>query len=154
MADRVDVAQMARELIALHLDASWQFAFDRAKRRSGACHFRQGEHDGRITLSGPITDSATFDDMRQVMLHEIAHALVGPRHGHDRYWRSTARAIGYDGRRLSSTDVDERYAPYVGTCPAGHEVYRYRVPNRPMSCARCSTVYDPKFKITFYRRTR
>jgi hypothetical protein len=40
-------------------------------------------------------------DFRQVMLHEIAHALVGPGQRHGQTWRDKALAIG-----CTSTDVE------------------------------------------------
>ena len=37
---------------------------------------------------------ADIDHIRDTILHEIAHALVGPCHGHDAVWRQKAREIG------------------------------------------------------------
>ena len=33
--------------------------------------------------------------VNQIILHEVAHAVAGPKAGHGRAWRDTARAMGY-----------------------------------------------------------
>ena len=96
--------QEARDLARSLMDASglfdWRFRFDHARRRAGAC-----THATRtISLSGPLTDLYDADTVRAVVLHEIAHALVGPAHGHDAAWRRAARAP----RRVSSCGVCSR----------------------------------------------
>ena len=80
--------------------ADWRFRFDHAKRRAGAC-----THSTRtISLSGPLTDLYDEGTIRGVILHEIAHALVGPAHGHDAAWKRAARALGApDSARLPSS---------------------------------------------------
>ena len=70
--------QEARDLARSLMDASglfdWRFRFDHARRRAGVC-----THATRtISLSGPLTDLYDADTVRAVILHEIAHALVGP----------------------------------------------------------------------------
>ena len=48
-------------------------------------------------------------EVRETILHEIAHARVGASHGHDAVWQAEARRIGSTGRRL----VDP-HAPWRG----------------------------------------
>lgn len=134
--------------MSLHLDASWTFAFDNAKRRAGACDFRRK----RITVSRYL--SARYDDEtnRQTLLHEIAHALAGPTAGHGPRWKSVAHSIGYRGGVTHDGETATELAPWVGTCPAGHTVYRHRRSNRTLSCARCAPRYDARFAFTWHRR--
>jgi len=139
----------AEELIAAHLGhGTWTFAFDHAKTRAGQCDF--GRH--RITVSRHITARVSDADVEQVLLHEVAHALAGPRAGHGPTWRRTAAGIGYTGSRLYAGPVASELAPWVGTCPAGHEHFRYRTPTRPLACATCSRRFDPRNLITWERR--
>src|SRR5690606_5988298 len=105
------------------LDA-WTFAFDRARVRAGACHFR----DRRITLSRAITEVQDEAEVRETVLHEVAHALVGPRHGHDAVWRRTARSIGATGERCYAVDQPVVPGRWQGRCAAGHVVHRHRRP--------------------------
>ncbi|QRV02282.1 SprT-like domain-containing protein [Arcanobacterium phocisimile] len=123
---------LAQELMAFHGLTGWSFAFDRAKRRAGAAHFDRKQ----ITLSRALTEASDDDAVRDTILHEIAHVLVGPGHGHDRLWQETCVRIGGSGQ------VRLRNAPHipgawVGVCPAGHRVERFRRPSRPLSCAIC-----------------
>lgn len=127
-------AQLARALMDEQGLRSWSFAFDRAKVRAGACHFA----DRRITLSRHLTAAHDAEQVRETVLHEVAHALVGPRHGHDAVWRARARAIGASGERCY-TGGDEPVVParWQGRCAAGHVVHRHRRPTVVLLCARC-----------------
>ena len=87
-----------------------------------------------IGLSAPLTAVHPDEEVRDTILHEIAHALVGPRHGHDEVWRAMALRIGCSGERCVSDDAPGIEGDWVGTCPAGHRVTRHRRPERPSSC--------------------
>lgn len=124
---------MGRALLDEHGLTEWTMSLDRAKTRAGACW------PGRrsITLSATLTRLHDEAEVRDTVLHEIAHALVGPRHGHDAVWRAQARAIGCSGRRCVPEDAPRVPGPWEGTCPAGHEVTRHRAPTRVLFCTRC-----------------
>ncbi len=140
--------RLARALMDEHGLAGWGLRFDRARRRAGVCR-----HDRReISLSAPLTALYSADEVRETVLHEVAHALVGAKHGHDAVWRAKARSIGASGRRLVSDDAPQLEGDWVGTCPAGHRVTRFRRPARPQSCARCSRTFDRRFLLAWTRR--
>lgn len=149
MSDLDRVRLWAESLIRLHLDErTWSFGFDNAKTRAGQCDFSRR----RITVSRHLATRFEDEDIHQVLLHEVAHALVGARAGHGAVWRRTAGELGYTGSRLHDGPIASELAPWIGTCPAGHEHYRYRTPSRPMACARCCRRYDPSNTITWHRR--
>ncbi|MGX5682098.1 SprT-like domain-containing protein [Schumannella luteola] len=148
MADLMRVRTWASALISLHLDDSWSFGFDNAKTRAGLCNYTTK----RISVSRYLAARYEDDEIHQVLLHEVAHAMAGNRAGHGPKWKSIARSIGYEGKRLHDGAVAEELAPWVGTCPAGHVVHRYRRPTRPLSCAKCSRRYDPKNAISWVKR--
>lgn len=144
------VRHRAHALMAEHLgDPSWSFGFDHAKTRAGQCDFARR----RITVSRHLAARFSDEDVDQVLLHEIAHALSGARAGHGPVWRRTARAIGYTGSRLHDGPIASDLAPWVGVCPAGHEHFRYRTPTRPLACARCARRFDERNVITWQRRS-
>ena len=89
---------MARRLMADHELHGWTVVADRAKTRAGVCRFGKRQ----IGLSRPLTELHSEEEVRDTILHEIAHALVGPEHGHDRVWRAKAREIGSSGERCVS----------------------------------------------------
>jgi len=148
MTDLAVVRREAESLIAAHLDASWTFAFDNAKRRAGACDYTRQ----RITLSRYL--AARYDDEtnRQTLLHEIAHALAGARAGHGPSWKRAARALGYTGGVTHRGETATELAPWVGVCPGGHVAYRHRRATRPTSCAKCSPRFDERFLFAWTRR--
>lgn len=148
--EREDAARMARALMSEHGLSGWTFRFDRARRRAGLCRYDRRE----ISLSGPLTDLYDEADVREVVLHEIAHALAGARHGHDAVWRATARSLGSTGRRVVREDSPEVEGDWVGRCPAGHRVTRFRRPQRPQACARCSPTFDRRFLLAWTYRGR
>ena len=146
---REEARVLARSLMDAGGLADWRFRFDHAKRRAGAC-----THATRtISLSGPLTDLYDADTIRGVILHEIAHALVGPSHGHDAAWKRAARALGApDSARLPSS-LPSPDAPWVGTCPrCGAKRRLYRAPRRVSSCGVCSRAFNPALILTWEHR--
>jgi predicted SprT family Zn-dependent metalloprotease len=148
MSDLQRVRHWAEALIALHLDSSWSFAFDNAKRRAGACSFTAK----RVSVSRDL--AARFDDdtNHQTLLHEVAHALAGPAAGHGPAWKRVARELGYVGGTTHDGETATELAPWVGTCPAGHVAYRHRRPTRPTSCVKCASRFDERHLFEWTRR--
>ena len=148
MSELTRVRRWADALIALHLDPSWSFGFDNAKRRAGLCDYTRK----RITVSRYL--AARYDDEtnHQTLLHEVAHAIAGPAAGHGRAWKAKARELGYVGGTTHRGETATELAPWVGVCPAGHVAYRHRRTTRPTSCARCAPRFDERYLITWTRR--
>ena len=61
----------ADALIARHLDPSWSFGFDNAKRRAGLCDYTRK----RISVSRYLAARHDDDANHQTLLHEVAHAI-------------------------------------------------------------------------------
>lgn len=141
---------MGRGLVREHGLEGWTVVADRAKTRAGVCRFGRRQ----IGLSRPITEMHSEDEVRETLLHEIAHALVGPEHGHDEVWRARARAIGGSGERCVPADAPRPQGDWVGRCPAGHEKTRHRAPGRVESCGRCSRRFDLEHLLAWSYRGR
>ena len=148
MAELDRVRSWAQALIRLHLDDSWVFAFDNAKQRAGLCDYTRK----RISVSRYLAARFADDEIHQVLLHEVAHALAGPGAGHGPRWKRIARDLGYEGGTTHHGETATELAPWVGRCPAGHVVYRYRRPSRAMSCGKCARTFDPRFAFAWVRR--
>lgn len=88
------------KLKKMHGLTKWNLSFDKAKRRFGCCRFKKRI----ISISDHFLGEHTTTDMqvRNTVLHEIAHALVGKEHGHDAVWKAKAISIGCDGCRCHS----------------------------------------------------
>jgi predicted SprT family Zn-dependent metalloprotease len=141
---------MGRGLLREHGLDGWQIVADRAKTRAGVCRFGSR----RIGISAPLTAIHDEAEVRDTILHEIAHALVGPQHGHDAVWRAKALEIGSSGERCTSPDSPRVLGDWVGHCPAGHQRSRHRAPTRLMSCGRCSARFDPAHLLRWTFRGR
>lgn len=148
MSELHRVRVWADALIRLHLDESWSFAFDNAKRRAGLCDYRQH----RISVSRYLAARHDDDENHQTLLHEVAHALAGPAAGHGPQWKKIARGLGYTGGTTHSGETATELAPWIGVCPSGHVAYRHRRPSRATSCARCARRFDDRYLIQWTRR--
>jgi len=68
---------LAVTLMQQHGLVGWTFKFDHARRRFGCCNFTRRT----ISLSRPLTFLNDDAEVRDTILHEIAHALAGlPEH--------------------------------------------------------------------------
>lgn len=143
--DLGEARTMARALMDEHGLADWQLVLDRAKKRAGVCR----ASTSTIGLSAPLTLLHTREQVRDTVLHEIAHALVGPAHGHDAVWRAKAVEIGCTGQRTVDADAPQVEGPWRGECPRGHAYTRHRRPGRVMSCLACSPEFDATAVLTW-----
>jgi len=149
MAELDRVRRWADALIALHLDPNvWSFGFDNAKTRAGLCNYTSK----RITVSRYLAARYEDDEIHQILLHEVAHALAGSRAGHGPRWRAIALDLGYEGKRLHGGAIADDLAPWVGTCPNGHTHYRYRKPARALACGASSRRFDAANLIAWQHR--
>ncbi|HMW11078.1 MAG TPA: SprT-like domain-containing protein [Bacteroidia bacterium] len=145
--EKEKVIELAHSLMKEHgIYHSWRFTFDRAKLRNGLCQYRTKT----ISLSENYIRLNTDAKIKNTILHEIAHALVGKKHGHDAVWRAKAIEIGCSGERCTSNTLHIE-GKYIATCKnCGKVSYRYKKPkiNRVHSCGKCSGGrYNPLYKL-------
>ncbi len=140
-----EIFERARQLLDLHGLHGWTVKLDRANRRAGACQPRTKT----ITLSKAILGPAPDAQVDEVILHEIAHALVGGKHGHDAVWKAKARSLGIPAK-ATLKDAELPAAPWVGTCgKCGATRHLYRSPRRVVSCGKCSRTFNKDFILTW-----
>lgn len=114
----MDVTSTANLLLTKHglTQQGWRFKFDHAKRRAGCCRYRRK----MITLSRhyvAMNLATRPDDVLDTILHEIAHALAGPRAGHGPEWKAICVQIGARPERCyDSTTVEMPIGNLVATC--------------------------------------
>lgn len=148
--DLADAFALAEHLLERHGLHDWTVEYDGARRRAGICRFERKV----LGLSAPLTRLHGEEEVRDTILHEVAHALVGPRHGHDAVWRETAVGIGCSGERCVSAEAPRVEADWLGVCPAGHTTDRHRRPERVMTCGTCSRTFDLAHLLTWTHRGR
>jgi predicted SprT family Zn-dependent metalloprotease len=130
-----EVQQLARGLFADHGLEGWSFGFNRRKLQMGVCLYGPRQ----IALSIHFVELNDDGAVRDTLLHEIAHALVGPGHGHDAVWRAKCREIGARPERLG-WDVTMPTGPWQAVCGnCGRLHHRHRKPKHMVGwhCAYC-----------------
>lgn len=130
IADAEMWAMMSMEEYGL-LEQGWTLVWDRAKCRAGLCDYASRQ----ISLSRYLTVHRPEDQVMNTVTHEVAHALVGPMHGHDRVWQAKFIELGGSGKR--SEFFFDRNAPWIGVCGHGKHFHRYRQPGRGPYRCRC-----------------
>jgi predicted SprT family Zn-dependent metalloprotease len=128
------VRQAAVHLLRHHGLGDWSFAFNRRKQTMGLCRYGAKT----IELSICFVECNSPEEILDTLLHEIAHALVGPKHAHDRVWQNTCLEIGARPERCGQAFMPAgRWQAECGAC--GRRFDRYRKPKRPRGwfCGRC-----------------
>ena len=146
--DLTQARELAATLMTRHRLTGWRLVFDDAKTRAGVCRPDRRE----IGLSRALTHLHSPEQVTDTVLHEIAHALAGPGHGHDRKWRLIAQRIGCSGERCMPPDAPTIDGDWVGTCAAGHRTTAHRRPVRVRSCLGCSPTFNVSALITWTYR--
>jgi len=130
-------AALAQRKVAEHKLDGWRVRYGSARTVVGLCDYASKTiRISRMYLWSEETSDESFLD---TVLHEIAHALVGPGKGHGPEWKAAAASVGCSGERL----VDTEHLPhrYHVTCPCGqvdekrHRVDRIR--KARMACKKC-----------------
>lgn len=119
MNDLAVIERHARALMTAHGVGALPFEFDNSKRRLGATHLMT---IGTTTLPKKITISKHYalilpvEEIRNTVLHEIAHALT-PGEGHNWKWKRKAVEVGAKPERCATPSARPA-APIEGWCPA------------------------------------
>ena len=138
--------QLAESLIVHYLpNGGWRFAWNRRKRSLGLCRYREK----RIELSLHFVMANDEDQVRETVLHEIAHALAGEKAGHGPAWKVMCTRVGCKPERCDNGIAvmpAGRWAARCGAC--GKQYTRHR---RPHVRARywCRTCGPEKGAIVF-----
>jgi hypothetical protein len=126
------LSDTAAALFAEYRLAGWTFGLAASKRRLGVCKYRRKRIEIGEFYARHNPDAAVLD----TLLHEIAHALAGPKAGHGPVWQAIAARIGATPRACDdspdtvvepgdwqTTPARRANAPTIGTnaparCPA------------------------------------
>ena len=82
-----------RELLKHGLH-DWSFGWARTKRRQGACNYQSK----RIEIAEYYATHNLPEKVLDTLLHEIAHALAGPKARHGPAWKAVAKKLGASPR--------------------------------------------------------
>ncbi len=101
-ADRLnEISSQARNLMDSHGLHEWNLRFDESIRFLGKCNYR----DKTVHLSRSHALDGKDTEIRDTILHEIAHALAGPKARHGPKWKTIAKQIGAKPRASFKPDA-------------------------------------------------
>jgi predicted SprT family Zn-dependent metalloprotease len=138
-------ALLARKLMHEHGVADWSFGWNRRKRSLGLCRYRQK----RIELSIYFAQANEEVQVRETILHEIAHALAGEQAGHGPRWKAMCAKVGCKPQRCDQGEAIMPRGRWQAQCRAcGKEYWRH---HRPARRARywCRTCGPDRGVVTF-----
>jgi len=130
------------------LPDEWLFRWQNKKNALGTCSFK----NKLIKLSKWYVELNDIEDVKDTILHEIAHGLAYVRHGklgmgHGLLWKRVCQEIGAIPKSCSKTDLikPKNYYKYNDTCHCGIEYGMHRL--RRHTTYRC-----PKCEFTLFKK--
>ncbi len=133
---------LTRQLMDKHGLRDWSFSFRDAKTVAGSCNSTKRS----IHLSRRFVRVASPEELKDTILHEIAHALTpGAHHGEE--WKRVAKRIGCTARRCTSVTFSEYEFTISCACKnAGrHRITeKFRRQLMEEHCRRCKGQYSIK----------
>lgn len=115
----------------------WVITLDNAKSRLGVCNYTHK----RISVSKSFMQYASEAEIRDTVLHEVAHAIAGKRAGHGFIWQKVAREIGCNATRCGENPEGRPKGRYTAECSThGIMGYRWRLSDsmrHGVLCGKC-----------------
>ena len=112
--------QKAKQVLRSELNtrglSNWNIKLMRSKQKFGSCRYSIKT----IFLSSILVRLNTLEEVTKTILHEIAHAIVGPGHGHNSTWKTQMIAMGLNPAKFwsdSSRNVIGPKHKYNFFCP-------------------------------------
>lgn len=114
--NKTQATDLARSLVSKHLLDEWDFDWNNRKSALGVCNYRKKT----IYLSEYFLGRVTDDEIKDTILHEIAHALTWVfyhKTGHGPVWKRICRQIGAKPQRCYHGEVKNEDSQYTVKCP-------------------------------------
>lgn len=141
---RQEATSLAVNLMREHNLIGWRFKLNTNKRRLGVCKYTSRT----IELSIYHVDRGSEDEVKDTILHEIAHAL-SPVRGHGPVWQKICQEIGAKPKRLGpAMNAPHKLEYFCPNCFC--VVKRHRKMKRGAACGKCCKQhngdnYDSRF---------
>lgn len=141
--------EMAKDLMHKHglTDKGWVFKWHASERAFGTCSYASKT----IYLSMEFTRLNIEAEVKDTILHEIAHAIAGYEAGHGKEWKKICVEIGCRPNATFKDDLAFNSASrYRAVCECCSK--EYKSPNKlPFYCF-CQTDKKPKIYLNFSDR--
>jgi hypothetical protein len=129
--------RLARNLMIRHGLALWRLDYINHSAHAAQCVFSRHT----IELTVEYVQAYNPEQVTQLVLHEIAHALRGPseaKNHHDDKWLRIARRIGYKGGATVDPSFPQPVIVWDIVCPTtGHIQELHTAPTAP-HCKNCN----------------
>jgi predicted SprT family Zn-dependent metalloprotease len=142
---------LANQLLAQYNLEEWKFKFDHARLRFGCCDFGKKT----ISLSRVLSELNSAEKVQDVLLHEIAHALVGKKHAHGKVWQEKAIEIGCNPKRCYlPSEIKTPISKYTVNCMKCGKNFQASRRRKNAACRSCCKQfnngrYSNKFLVVF-----
>ena len=132
--------QKSKQLVRSFLPG-WNVLYNSSRRVFGLTRYERR----LIVLSKPYCKINSWKTIRLVVLHEVAHGLVGWEHAHDKVWKEKCLEIGGDGKiYIDIKAIKLPRGTHIAVCPVcGERYFRVRKPKKTRSCGKCCDVFSP-----------
>jgi len=119
---------LAIHYMEFHGLAGWNFKWSNTKTSYGDCNY----NTSTIRLSKILSKIVDQAHVLDTILHEIAHALVGPGHHHNHIWKQKCVEIGAQPNTACHTAISTQDLPPKWVLVFEGEVMHkwYRKPNK------------------------
>ena len=124
--DLQELEAIAERELLRHGLQGWSFGWARTKRRLGACNYRTK----RIEIAEYYARHNPREMVLDTLLHEIAHALAGPKARHGPAWKAIAKKLGATPRACDTgNETVVMPGDWQATCEACQKTYhKYKRP--------------------------
>ena len=124
--DLQELETIAKQELLKHGLQEWSFEWARTKRRQGACNYRSK----RIEVAEYYAIHNPPEKVLDTLLHEIAHALAGPKARHGPAWKAVAENLGSTPRAYDTCrETVVMPGDWQATCEACNKTYhKYKRP--------------------------
>ena len=128
-------------LLHKHSLDDWKILFNNSMNCMSRCL-----HDTQSILLSRYLLKLTNEELVDTILHEIAHAIVGPEAGHTLRWKEIAQKIGCSGEIYINAKFI-KYKHTVGCTNCAYSIGRHRLDRRFLEnyvCPKCSGSLEEK----------
>ena len=124
--DLCELKTIAEGELLKHGLHDWSFGWARTKRRQGVCKYRSK----RIEIAEYYATHNSPAKVLDTLLHEIAHALAGPKARHGPAWKAVAKKLGATPRACDTcSETVVMPGDWQATCDACQKTYhKYKRP--------------------------
>jgi predicted SprT family Zn-dependent metalloprotease len=145
--NKVEALNLMEDMMRQHGLYDWKAVITDNRSRLGYCHWTKKTIGLSIYHATGSTDGAIMN----TILHEIAHALVGPSNDpHGPKWQRKALEIGCNAERCGYMNAPKKF---TGHCPSCNKVFKVNRRTN-IACSDCCRIhnrgrYTPVFKIVW-----